>query len=504
MTKLMKKYDRLLKLEKEIVLVNSIAETLAWDEQTYMPAAGGPHRAEQLTYLAGKKHNKSTNPEIGELLSELEAGNLSDDKLDAKIVNIREWRRNYDLAVKMPRDLVEELAKTASLAQSAWVKARKKKDFSLFEPWLAKTIKLKLLEADAIGHSGDRYDALLDQFEPGAKTSEVATVLRSLGESIVPILEKVKNSNRKPNRAILRRDYAINIQEKFGREIAKSIGYDFKRGSLDVTTHPFCTTLGPNDTRITTRYDTKYLNSALFGIIHEAGHGIYDQNLPSQHWGTPMGSYVSYSVHESQSRMWENIVGRSKAFWKFWFPVAKNMFSSLNDTAFDDFYFAINEVRPSFIRVEADELTYNLHIFLRFEIERAMISGDLQASDVPGAWNEKFRKHFGLDVPDDSAGSMQDVHWSAGLIGYFPTYALGNLMATQLFEKASENLENLNNEFSEGNYSSLLKWLIENVHSQGQRYRANDLIKKVTGNPLDSKPSLNYMQKKFFELYNID
>lgn len=498
-----KTYTELTAIFREIEIINSLIELLDWDEQTYMPSKASRHRADQVAYLAELKHHKLINPEIDRLLQLLEDGSPAIDENKAMAVNIREWRRKYNLQIKLPADLVKELSHTCSRAQKIWRDARLAKDFSIFEPWLEKIIKLKQKQADAIGYDGERYDALLDEYEPGARTAEIAVVLTDLREELIPVLNQIQNTGRKPNSSILKRDFPLNSQEAFAKEAAVAIGYDFKRGRLDVTTHPFCTGLGPNDVRMTTRFNKNFFNPAFFGVLHEAGHGIYEQNLPTDHWGTPRGQTVSLGVHESQSRLWENIVGRSKAFWEFWLPKAKKHFTTLEDVILDDFYFAINEVRPSFIRVEADELTYNLHILLRFELERAMLEGDLKAGDVPGAWNERVEKYFGLKVPNEAKGCLQDVHWSAGLFGYFPTYTIGNLIAGQFYTKADEELGGLDEMFRRGEFAPLLKWLKKNIYSRGMTYRSPDLTKVVTGKPLSSESLVNYMKNKFYRIYGI-
>jgi len=495
-------YQQLKDIQREISLLASIEALVEWDQRCYLPSGASEHRADQISWLAGKRHKKSTKAIIGELLGELEAAGFGKG-LDPRDVNVREWRHDYDLKTKLPQEFVEDLSRTTSLAQDAWVPARKNSNFSEFQPWLEKIVALKKREADYIGWKKEPYDALLDAYEPGAKTEEVAAVLGGLRDQLVPLLKAIKASGRKPKLDILHRDFPESDQEAFAKRVAAAIGFDFNRGRLDVTTHPFCTTIGPNDIRITTRFIRDHVNAAFFGVMHEAGHGLYEQNVPAEHKYTPMGEAVSLGIHESQSRMWENSVGRSLAFWKFWYPKAKKAFASLEDVPMKDFVFAINAVEPSFIRVEADETTYNLHILLRFELERAMLNGDLKAADVPAAWNEKFKKYFGLKVPKDSVGCLQDIHWSAGLIGYFSTYSLGNLNAAQFFVKAQEDLGDLETMFAKGEFAPLLGWLRTNIHAHGRRYRSAELTRVVTGKPLDSKPLVDYLKKKAELWYGV-
>ncbi len=391
-----------------------------------------------------------------------------------------------------------------SLAHGEWVEARKKSDFARFRPWLEKVVALKVREADCYGHSGNRYDALLEDYEPGATAAWIAGVLGPLRDELVRLLDAVRGASRRPDVAILARSYPLPQQELFGRVAAAAIGFDFEAGRLDTVAHPFCSGLGPGDTRLTTRYNEHDFGDAFFSILHEAGHGLYDQGLPPEHWGTPRGECVSLGIHESQSRLWENLVARSQAFWRYFFPIARQFFpAALGDVSLDAFHFAINDVRPSFIRVDADEVTYNLHIVLRFELEQALLSGDLPVADLPAAWNERFTRLFGLTPPDDAQGCLQDTHWSGGGIGYFPTYTLGNLNAAQLFEAAKRAIPDLEEQFARGHFADLLGWLRTNIHQQGMRHRAPKLIEQVTGRPLSHQPLVAHLWSKFGALYGL-
>lgn len=489
---------------KKISTLSSCSSLLGWDERTHMPKNGATNRAEQNSVMAGVVHEQLTSLRIGELLSEVESSDLVSDPLSATAVNIREIRRVYDKQIKLPQKLVEEISKTVTLAEHSWVEAREKSDFSLFAPWAAKMFDLRFQQAQAIDSEQEPYDVLLDNYEPGASANNIAEVFESLRQDLVPLVEAIANASRKPKVSILEREYPIENQKIFGKSASAAIGFDYNSGNLDVTTHPFCTTIGPGDTRILTRYNPYHIGQALFGILHETGHGLYEQGLLKEHYGMPMGETVSLGIHESQSRLWENIVGRSRSFWEYFFPRARQIFwDSLNDVSLDDFYFAVNEVRPSLIRVEADEATYNLHILLRFEIERAIFLKELKAEDIPAVWNEKFQKYLGITPSDNASGCLQDIHWAAGLIGYFPTYTLGNLYSAQFFAKAKKELGNLDEQFARGKFDSLLNWLRENIHSQGQRYRAEDLVKEVTGEPLSHKYLIEYLKEKYAPLYGI-
>jgi len=496
----------LARLLRDAALLGSCSNVLGWDEQTFMPEGGAQFRSEQLGLIAGLTHERATSPRIGELLSELEAaGDLGDPDGD-RAVNVREARRSYNRATKLPRRLVEELSRTTTLAQQAWVKARGDSEFSIFLPWLEKMIGLKREEAQCIGFgSGVAYDALLDDYEPGATTADIAKVFAPLRDELVKLVAAIHHSSKRPNIDILTRHYPKTPQMVLSEGASRSIGFDFERGRIDASAHPFCSGFGPGDCRLTTRYNDHHFPSAFFGVLHESGHGIYDQGLPTESFGLGIGQAVSLGIHESQSRLWENFVGRSESFWKYMYPTVQLAFpQALGQVGFDDFHFAINDVRPSFIRVEADEVTYNLHIMLRFEIEQLLVSGELQPADVPGVWNEKFSQYFGLNVPNDSQGCLQDIHWSGGLLGYFPTYALGNMYAAQFYNAARRDLGDLEEQFAKGQFKPLKAWLNEKIHRHGKRYPARRLVEVVTGESLSHVPLVEHLNRKFGALYGLN
>jgi len=494
--------DEVCRCARSISLLGSIEGLLGWDERTKLPPAGGEYRAEQMTLLSGMIHERWLDPRFGELLDQIAESSLAADPHSDAGCTIRQLRRQRQRKVKLPKTLVEEQTRVAVLGQQAWVEARRNNDFAAFQPWLTQSFALKRQEADALGYPECRYDALLDDYEPEMRTGAVAEVLGALRKELVPLIGKVRESRRRPDVSILRRQYPVEQQKSFGREAARRIGFDFDRGRLDVTTHPFCSGLGPNDCRITTRYNEKFFNEAFFGILHEAGHGLYDQGLPGAHYGLPPGEAVSLGIHESQSRLWENFVGRSHAFWTCFFPETQRRFpAALGDVSLDDFYFAVNDVRPSLIRVEADEATYNLHILVRFELERALLDERLDAKDLPEAWNAKYQEYLGIRPPDNAQGVLQDIHWSAGLVGYFPTYALGNLYAAQWFAQAETDMGDLAGLISRGEFRPLLTWLREKIHRQGQRYTAAQLVERVTGKPLSHGPLIAHLRRKLQPLY---
>lgn len=495
-------YTELCQFVRETAMLESIEALLGWDERTYMPVSAGAYRAEQITYLSGNIHQRRTDPRLNDWLATLANSELAKDPHSDTGTTIRQLRRDYDKRVKLPQKLVEALTRASVLGQQIWVEARKKNDFAAFQPALAEIFKLKREQAEAVGYTVTPYDALLDDYEPDAKTADVAAALEGLRKELVPLVQAVTSSKRQPQTEILRRHYPKSAQETFGKLAASKIGFSFDRGRLDVTHHPFCSGMGPHDCRITTRYDERFFPSAFFGILHEAGHGMYDQGLRSDQYGLPPGTYLSLGIHESQSRMWENLVGRSRAFWDYFYPQAKSQFAeALASVPLDDFFFAINAVQPSLIRVEADEATYNLHIIVRFELEQALLSGDLPTKDLPGAWNEKYQKYLGVTPPSDADGCLQDIHWSAGLIGYFPTYSLGNLYASQFFATADKDSGGLAAQFAQGEFGGLLAWLQKNIHQPGQCYTAAQLCQRVTGRPLAHTDLMQHLQGKLGRLF---
>lgn len=496
-------YNWLLHHSKETAYLGSFGALAGWDQATYIPRKGHAHRAMMQATLARLLHQRSTDPRIGEMLARVEGSDLVHDPTSVEAVNVREWRRSYDLQTKIPERLAVELAQATSLGQATWEEARPKNHWASFKPILQKIFDLTREAADAIGYQQERYDALLDQYEPGATTRQLEPIFRRVREATVDLLQRIEGSSRKPDPAILRRYYPRAAQEALGKEVIARIGFDLEAGRLDVTAHPFMQGIGPGDVRLTTRYDEHFFNPAFFGTIHEMGHGVYGQGLPSEHYGTPMGTEVSLGIHESQSRTWENLVGRSLGFWRYFFPRAQEHFEALREVRLEDFHFAVNAVKPSLIRIEADEVTYNLHIMIRFELELAILRGDLSLEDAPEAWNAKYREYLGIESAEIKDGLMQDVHWSAGLIGYFPTYSLGNLYGAQFFQQAEKELGNLEEQFARGEFAPLLEWQRRNIHQQGSRYWPRDLVRQVTGEDLNPEHLIRYLNAKFGALYGV-
>jgi carboxypeptidase Taq len=497
-------YEELIRRSREEALLRSCAAVLEWDELTYMPPGGVTGRANQLAYLAGLEHDRATDPRLGKLLAELENSSWLGGQGEVAAANVREARRSFDRLTRLPRTLVEEQARLVPLAQQQWSISRQEADFASFRPWLEKIIALKRQEADCLGYADEPYDALLEDHEPGTRTADIVNLFASLREELAGLMRKIGQSRRRPKSAILRRSYAADAQQAFGREVASALGFDFARGRLDRAVHPFCSQIGAGDCRLAIRYSTNNFSDAFFSLLHEVGHGLYDQGLDPAYEGMPVGTITSVGLHESQARLWENLVGRSLSFWKYFFPRARQAFpEALGKVSLADFHVAVNHVGPSANRVQADEVTYNLHILIRFELERTLIKGDLSVADLPGAWNDAYKSTLGIVPANDAEGCLQDGHWSEGLIGYFPTYTLGNLFAAQLFSSACAELGNLDQAFAHGHFTGLLDWLRDKIYRHGSLYSAPELVQRATGAKPDHRPLIQGLQEKYGELFGF-
>ena len=487
-------YAELIRLSRERTVLSSCAGLLQWDSETYMPRGGVKHRGEQLALLAGLAHDRATDPRLGELLGTVEASSLVSDAESPEAVNVRELRRDFDRETRLPRRLVEEMARVSALSSRAWADARERDDFESFAPWLDKTFALAREKADAIGHTGVRYDALLEDYEPGMTTKQLSSLFADLRAQLVPLVESLRD---KPSPAhILDREFPLDQQRAFAEGLAGKLGFDLEGGRFDLGPHPFCTTIGPGDVRIAARYHPRNFASGFLAVMHETGHALYEQGLDPAHFGTPMGEAVSLGIHESQSRLWENLVGRSHGFWQHFYPQLQGALD-VNDVSLDEFRGVINHVRPGLIRVEADEVTYNLHIIIRFELEQALLSGDLQAQDLPGAWNDMYQRYLGVTPDSDKNGCLQDIHWSESLIGYFPTYTLGNVYAAQLFAAAERAVGPLENAFAAGEFSPLRDWLGQHIHCHGKRFPAVKLVERATGTAPDTSALVGSLSKRY-------
>ena len=500
-------YEQLLKRVRECGLVRSSAGILGWDQETYMPSGGVEYRGAQLAVLSRIAHESFTDQATGDALAECESDDdLTSDPQSVEAVNIREIRRTYNRATCLPPELVEEEAALSSSAMHCWADARKASDFSMFQSSLEQVLDLLKRKADCYGWDTDSepWDALAEDYEPGCRAADIEAVFTPLRQELQSLLDDLMGSSKSPSNAFNEVKVPIEKQKQFVERVAAQLGFDFERGRLDISTHPFCGGSHCNDVRMTTRFHENNVNDALGSTMHETGHGLYEQGLLEAHIGTPMGNSISLGIHESQSRLWENQVGRSQSFWKWCYPMMKDVLGdSVASLSFDDVYGGANIVRPDFIRVEADEATYNMHIMIRFELERLLMRGDLGVADIPEAWNAKYRDYLGIEVPNDAKGCLQDVHWSMCSMGYFPTYTLGNLYSAQFFEKALADMPDLYAQFEKGEFSSLLEWLRTNIHHQGQRYPAADLCVHVTGRPLESAPLVAYINDKLRPLYGV-
>ncbi len=494
-------YEELRERFARIAFLKSTLRLLSWDQETFMPPGGQEHRAGQISTLSALIHSMLVEQRTGELLDHMwdqvrDLGSSSDIH-----VNVREWRRIHGQAVKLPEELVEELSYAKVVAHGAWVEARAASDFSIFEPHLEKLVALSRKKAIYLGFEENMYDALLDLYEPGEKTANIEAIFAKLVPGLKDILSKARVQSS-ATRGEIQGNFPLESQRVIARLMAARIGYNFTAGRLDTVVHPFSTRIGPGDTRITTRWNEKDFTEAVFGVLHEAGHGLYSQNLAADAFGTPLGESVSLGIHESQSRLWENIVGRSLEFWEYFLPIASGIFPGmLDDVDTNDFVRIINRVKPSFIRVEADEVTYNLHVFLRFQLEKEIINGHLQVGDIPARWNELFEDIFDMKVPDDSQGCLQDVHWSGAAFGYFPTYTLGNIYSAMIFDAAVQDMPGLQEGFRRGEFAPLVEWLKEKIYSQGQRYRSRQLIEHVAGRAPECRTFLDYLGSKYERLY---
>lgn len=483
----------------EIHDVHAAAALMQWDQEIFMPPKAAAGRGKQLSTLSTIAHRMFTDKEVGDTLKALQdqSGSLNAD--ENKLVN--ETWYDYERATKLPDDYVQEFSLERSHAFNAWIEAKKDNNYKTFQPHLQKLTDLLHRRADYMGYEGSAYNALLEDYERGMRVETLKPVFDTIAKEQSKIVNQVTNAPQ-PDLSWLEQDWDEQTQWDFTMRVVKDLGFDFEAGRQDKSVHPFTTEFDLHDVRITTRIRKDDLFAGLMGSIHECGHGLYEQGFLESDERTTLGKAISLGIHESQSLMWENIVGGSLAFWKHYHADFQQLYGEqLQSISAEQLYQAANRVQPSFIRVEADECTYNLHIVLRFEIELALFEGEIKVDDIPAIWNEKMKSYLGLDVPHDGLGCLQDVHWSQGYIGYFPTYALGNLYAAQMFERIEKDIPNIWGEIEAGNFSVLLNWLREHVHHIGRRKTAPELIQDLTGSPLKPDAFLQYLRKKYGELY---
>tara|TARA_B100000941_G_scaffold113241_2_gene79559 strand:+ start:1364 stop:2851 length:1488 start_codon:yes stop_codon:yes gene_type:complete len=478
---------------------SAIQGHLGWDQETMMPAKGAKARGDILAWLAAQRHSKLTDSEFGELITRLE-GQESDDYFTA---NVREMRRKYDEAVKLPVEFVSEFTKARSQALIAWQEARKDNDFAKFSPHLQKMVDLTRKRIEYLGCEHTPYDVLLDEYEIGMTVNDYDPLFAGLKERLVPLLNKIMASDVEIPKLPAEMSFPVDAQEQFCQKVSHAMGFDFGAGRMDRSTHPFCAGIWPGDTRFTTRFDEKDPFSCLYAVMHESGHGLYEQGLPADYNYSPVGMAVSLGVHESQSRFWENQIGRTASFWKVAMPWFKEQFPDCPDWDSETLDLIANEVKPDFIRVEADEITYNLHIMVRYEIEKMIFNDGLKVEDIPSTWNTMMEEWFGIIVPDDSMGCLQDIHWSMGAFGYFPTYTLGNLYAAQLLQTMASQLGDIDQIISSGDWSPMLDWMRTNIHDKGSVMSPAELIEAATGSAPSPEPFLRYVEEKYSKLYKL-
>lgn len=497
-------YETLYERLAELAHLNSCLALLQWDQEVFMPPKASQARANTISYLSVLAHEKILDLNKGKALTRLLREASEHPGIHESII-VREAWRTYDRERKLPRAFVQELSALCSTAQVRWAEARKKSDFSLFLPQLKRMVELKRQEAEYIGYKDSPYDTLLDIYEPGLTSKQITPLFNELGDFLKPFVNVLTNSpDAPPTSAIFKGVFPIEKQRAFNQLLTEKIGFDLEAGRLDISTHPFTTSFHPCDVRLTTRYDESNILYAIGSTIHEMGHGLYEQGLPVEHFGTPLCESISLGIHESQSRIWENNIGKSLAFWEYFYPRLQKQFPKpFRSISLDTFYRVINRVQPSLVRMESDEVTYNLHIIIRFEIEKGLIEGKIRVKDLPEVWNAKMKEYLGIKVPNDRLGVLQDVHWSSGEIGYFPTYALGNLYAAQFYHAAHKQIPDLEKQMKKGNFAPLREWLRNNIHAPGKTYTSDELIKKVSGEPLQTKYFVEYLSEKYADIYKL-
>ena len=509
-------YEQLLKQLRRIGCLREISELLNWDLETGMPVGADEARADQAGVVAELEHSLSVDPHFIKLLEDAEeeashectAASVGDspyalDNPAVKAHLLRLVRRDVDKNRRIPSELAADLTAACSKAQSVWLKARQAKDFSMFKESLEQVVELCRREAECIGYKGHIYDALLDIYEPGMTTAEIDKVFSELRPALVDLVSRIAKA-RKPELRLIERKYPVSIQRAFCHRIMTDMGYDWTRGKLDDVVHPFCCSFSTRDVRVTNNFSETAVTKAMFTALHETGHAIYEQGSPKEWIHMPLEGGASMAVHESESRLWENIIGRSRAFWEHYYPVFKSYFPAQTEgIGLDEFHKAVNYVVPSFIRTEADEVTYSLHIMLRFELEKALIDGSLDVKDVPEAWNSAMHDYLGIVPPDDALGCLQDVHWPSGLFGYFPAYALGNLIGAQTFEAMGRDLGDMDEVMRAGELGKIRGWLNSHIYVWGQRLYPAELLKEALGVSLSAQPFIDYLNRKYGVLYGL-
>ncbi|HOO75323.1 MAG TPA: carboxypeptidase M32 [Tepiditoga sp.] len=498
----MENYEKLVQIIKKVSVYNQAVSLVGWDMETKMPKNAINARAEVISELSAEAFEIFTSPETGNILKKIE------EKNEYELLNEKEKRifemtkREYYREKKVPADIVRNLSKLTSKGQLEWQEAKEKKDFGIFEETLEKLVEITIKMADIYGYEENRYDALLDLYEKGLTVKKLDKIIDTFKEELVGIIEKIKKSEKR-NYDFMHKNYDIKLQEDLSYDILKDIYFDLDSGRLDVSIHPFTTKIGPDDVRITTRFREEDFTDSLYSTIHEAGHALYEQGISKEYEFTPLDTGASMAIHESQSRFWENIIGRSQSFVKYLLPKMQQYFSEFDNVNSDEFYKAINIVKPSLIRVDADEVTYNIHIMIRYEIERDLINGKIKVKDLPSVWNSKVKEYLGIIPENDSEGVLQDVHWAHASFGYFPSYMLGNLYSAQIYYTMKKDITDFDYLVEKGEFKPIVNWLRENIHNYGSMYDPSDLIVKITGENLNSQYFMRYIKEKYSEIYKI-
>jgi carboxypeptidase Taq len=503
-------YKKLLTRTKDLMVLSSAQSVIHWDMETMMPPKAVEQRSQQLALLSRISHKMSTAPEIGKLLNVILTSPQHDSLSEVEKRNVHLIKKNYDEQTALPEKLVAETAKQQAITVNTWKKAKKAKSFPILKLELEKLVALNKQAAQIlmqVKKTATPYDALLDSYEPKMTTDTIATTFNQLQKGLVTLLEKIQNSQNQPDTSILRIRIPMEKQRKIAQALTQTLGYDTTSptagGRIDETEHPF-TTGYYDDVRVTTHYYPDNYTSAIFSVLHETGHALYEQNLNPNWKYQPAGATCSFGIHESQSRLYENIIGRSKEFWMHMLPKLKQITAPAHaNVSLSQFVHAINKVKPSKIRIEADEVTYNLHVIIRFQIEKDLFADKIAVAELPETWNQKYVEHLGVNVENDSEGVMQDTHWASGLYGYFPTYALGNIYSGQLLTALEKDMQDWRRRIAQGNLEDIRGWLTKNVHSYGSLYDPADLIRRITGKKLDAKPYLEYLREKYSGLYGF-
>ncbi len=495
-----KKLEEFKEYMRKLEYLNSAIGVIYWDMRVGIPKKATAQRGEVIGYLSGEAYRLQTSDEMKEYIDYFSTIEGLDDVTKSMVLNAK---KDYDQTKKIPEHRYKEYVILKSNSEVAWEEAKEKSDFNIFKPYLEKVVDFSREFIEYWGYENNKYDTLLDFYEPGITVEKLDVVFGELRDAIVELLGKIKESGVCIKDDFFKKDFSKESQEEFSLYVLNKMGYDFDAGRLDESVHPFTINFGNKDVRITTKYIPNEFRSALFSCIHEGGHALYEQDIPDELQGTGLAAGASMGIHESQSRFYENIIGRSKAFWTYFYPEAKNRFPQFKDVDFDEFYKGMNAVEPSLIRTEADELTYSLHVIIRYEIEKALINGEIEVKDLPQIWNKKYKEYLGVEPQNDAEGVLQDMHWSDGSFGYFPSYALGNLYGAQFLHKMEQDIPNMYDDIKQGNLDGVHQWLKDNIHKYGAVYKPAELLKMVTKEELSAKYFIDYLNKKYYEIYNL-